>query len=183
MAEDPSNWRWFHSTIGTYGSWLPGDPRGFRARHHREHVDGDYRQPPPAGYYDGLFTAAKNNMNHAATTLSSEQRRVVGEALLSALVKFEAVVVTLAVAAQHAHLLAKMPPDAPRDWIGRAKINAWYRLRDAGTTIKLWAKRGRNERVYDREHQLRVHRYILRHAEVDAWVWQWGDALPEGRSG
>ena len=35
-------WRgWYHVTGGTYGSWLPGDPRGWRARGRREHVDGD----------------------------------------------------------------------------------------------------------------------------------------------
>ena len=34
---------WYHCTAHTYGTWLRGDPRGWRARHHREHVDGDYR--------------------------------------------------------------------------------------------------------------------------------------------
>jgi hypothetical protein len=30
----------------TYGTWLPGDPKGFRTRHHREHIEGDYKKPP-----------------------------------------------------------------------------------------------------------------------------------------
>jgi len=178
-----TDWLWYHSTIGTYGSWLPGDPRGFRARHHREHVEGDYHRPPPPGHYEGLFTATRNKMCRSATTLSTAQRRIVGEALLGKLVNLGAIVTTVAVAEQHVHLLAKMPPDASRDWIGKAKINAWYRLRDAGCNTKLWAKRGRNEIIRSREHQLRVHRYILRHAEVEAWVWKWGDAMPEQRLG
>lgn len=33
---------WYHVTIHVYGSWLRGDPRGWRSRHHREHADGDY---------------------------------------------------------------------------------------------------------------------------------------------
>ena len=41
--------RWFHVTAHTYGAWLAGDARGFRTRHHREHVEGDYKHPPPAG--------------------------------------------------------------------------------------------------------------------------------------
>jgi hypothetical protein len=43
-----SAWRdWYHVTGSTYGAWLPGDPRGFRTRHHRQHVEGDYKDPPP----------------------------------------------------------------------------------------------------------------------------------------
>ena len=36
---------WYHCTTHTYGSWLRGDRRGWRARHHREHVQGDYKNP------------------------------------------------------------------------------------------------------------------------------------------
>jgi hypothetical protein len=44
--DDPS-FAWFHAIITTYGAWLDGDARGFRTRHHREHVEGDYKNPPP----------------------------------------------------------------------------------------------------------------------------------------
>jgi hypothetical protein len=30
--------RWYHIIMSTYGSWLYGDARGFRTRHHREHI-------------------------------------------------------------------------------------------------------------------------------------------------
>ncbi len=44
-------WRnWYHCMANTYGTWLPGDPRGWRSRHHREHVVGDYRNPPKRSY-------------------------------------------------------------------------------------------------------------------------------------
>ena len=40
---------WYHVGSNTKGTWLTGDPRGFRSRHHREHVEGDYRRlSPPA---------------------------------------------------------------------------------------------------------------------------------------
>src|SRR5213083_3044797 len=50
---------WYHVTVHTYGQWLRGDPRGWRARNHREHVDGDYKHPPPKGKYDQLFAQSK----------------------------------------------------------------------------------------------------------------------------
>ena len=42
---------WFHCISTTYGAWLYGDARGFRTRHHREHIVGDYRSPPPIEKY------------------------------------------------------------------------------------------------------------------------------------
>src|SRR3954468_9029001 len=49
VAETPWN-NWYHCMGNTYGTWLPGDPRGFRTRLHREHVEGDYRNPPKEDY-------------------------------------------------------------------------------------------------------------------------------------
>jgi hypothetical protein len=40
---------WYHCMGNTFGTWLPGSPKGFRTRHHREHVEGDYKHPPPKG--------------------------------------------------------------------------------------------------------------------------------------
>jgi hypothetical protein len=43
---------WYHIMLTTSGDWLYGDARGFRTRHHREHVEGDYKNPPPPGIYE-----------------------------------------------------------------------------------------------------------------------------------
>jgi hypothetical protein len=32
----PDNYRWFHLTLTTDGTWLHSDERSFRTRHHRE---------------------------------------------------------------------------------------------------------------------------------------------------
>ena len=40
---------WFHIIGNTYGTWVRGDPKGFRTLHHREHIEGDYKHPPPPG--------------------------------------------------------------------------------------------------------------------------------------
>jgi hypothetical protein len=51
--------RWYHVTINTYGTWLPGDPRGFHSRGHRVHSSGDYREPPPEREHAGLHRWSK----------------------------------------------------------------------------------------------------------------------------
>ena len=58
----------------TYGTWLPGDPKGFRTRHHREHIEGDYRNPPPKGIYEGLHECAKRSMKRDPVFLDPDQQ-------------------------------------------------------------------------------------------------------------
>jgi hypothetical protein len=45
------NGAWHHTILTTCGAWLYSDARGFRTRPHREHVEGDYKNPPPPGKY------------------------------------------------------------------------------------------------------------------------------------
>ena len=104
-------WRnWFHCMGSAYGQWLPGDPRGWRARHHREHVEGDYKNPPPAGRYDDLFRQSKALMKHDAVVFTPEQRRTVCLALTEALPHHEVELVDLCVSATHYHVLARFTP-------------------------------------------------------------------------
>lgn len=76
---------WYHCMGHTYGTWLPGDPKGFRTRHHRIHVEGDYRNPPPNGKYDALHEAAKRAMRRAPVFLDREQRRRALDELVASL--------------------------------------------------------------------------------------------------
>src|SRR5437762_2019166 len=102
--------RWFHVTAHTYGAWLYGDPRGFRTRHHREHVEGDYRNPPPPGTHDEGFARSKELLKQDPVVLPTEWRSIVGEGLRDRLKQEGAQVLCVSVSGQHAHLLAKMPP-------------------------------------------------------------------------
>ena len=44
----PQPWQsWYHCNGTFKGNWLRGDERGWRSRNHREHVEGDYKNPPP----------------------------------------------------------------------------------------------------------------------------------------
>src|SRR2546425_10665415 len=72
---------WFHITTHTYGAWLYGDPRGFRTRHHREHVEGDYKNPPPPGKYDEKNKRSKESLKQSPVILTRNWREEVGIAL------------------------------------------------------------------------------------------------------
>lgn len=100
---------WYHCMSNTYGTWLPGDPRGFRTRGHREHVEGDYKRPPPAGVYEQRHEAAKGRMKRDAVVLAKESRRVACEEVYDSLVRHGVEVLAVSVSAKHMHVLARFP--------------------------------------------------------------------------
>jgi REP element-mobilizing transposase RayT len=167
---------WYHCITTTYGAWLRGDPRGFRTRHHREHVDGDYKNPPPHGLYAKEFARSVQSLKQPSVTLGKPLRRIAGEAFREKLTERGAFIVCIAVSGQHVHVLAKIPRGVkPRFLMGLGKKNSNFKLKERGWEGKLWAKRGRDLRIKDRKHQLSVYRYILAHAKEGAWVWVWKD--------
>lgn len=107
---------WLHIVIHTYGSWLPGDPRGHRTRHHREHVEGDSKSPPPdtperrAHHYHAMKL-----MKRAPVILTIPQRERIASELRASLERHGCEVHTLCVDATHAHILARLPSPKPTD--------------------------------------------------------------------
>src|SRR5215207_6778504 len=95
---------WMHCTGSTYGSWLRGDPRGWRERDHRRHVEGDYRSPPAPGTGDAIFEQSKRLMKREGVTLE-------------ALRFHEVQVVDLCVGARHWHALARFYPVDHETWV------------------------------------------------------------------
>src|SRR5438093_6803654 len=94
---------WCHVIVTTYGAWLYGDPRGFRTRHHREHVEGDYKNPPPPGTYDDKFQRSKESLKQPRVILTPKWRKEVGIALRDKLLLLGAQLLRLSVSGQHVH--------------------------------------------------------------------------------
>ena len=184
----------------TYGTWLRGDPRGWRARHHREHVEGDYKNPPPKGTYDELHEYSQRAMKRDAVFLDPPHRALACRAMAETLLHYEVELVELSAGAAHFHLIARFTPrgllERPslkipglpkgkaldshellkrtaRHFVGIAKKNSARALTDAGLVAPggVWAVRGKIKAIEDREHQLRVVKYIREHALEGAVVW------------
>src|SRR5262249_45184683 len=119
-------WAWYHVIVTTYAAWLYGDARGFRTRHHREHVEGDYKNPPVPGQYEGLEVRSRAALKQAAVVLPPELRELLGLAIKERLERLGAPLVCIAVCGQHVHLLAEMPINQPRAWMGIAKKHGWF---------------------------------------------------------
>jgi hypothetical protein len=164
--------QWFHVVISTYGSWLPGDPRGFRALHHRVHVEGDYRNPPPPGSFENFRNNARRTMKFPPRKLRAQERVLVGQACVEKLLELDAYLMCLAAATSHVHLLIKLPPSQARIILGVVKGSAYHTLHQAGYPAKLWAKRFKVLPVEGLRHFRAVYHYILRHAKEGAWIYK-----------
>ncbi len=163
---------WFHVVLTFYGNWLPGDSRGFRTRNHRTHIEGDYKNPPPAGLYDGLLYYIEKHLAQDAVVLISTQQEIVGIAIKERLEGLGAEMEALAIASTHVHYLAKYPVEKYRQWTGLAKKHTWFVLRDHGFNQELWAKRGKELRIRDESHWENSRSYIIAHRNEGAWIWE-----------
>jgi hypothetical protein len=172
---------WYHCNGNTYGTWLRGDPRGFRERHHRRHVEGDYKNPPAPGTYERVLARSQQLLKRDPVHLDPGQQRAAAEALVTKLVDDGIQVLALTVDDHHFHLLARFPDHKPRHWIGRAKMHAAMLLRDHGLKGGVWARSFRALPVNDRAHQVNVFRYIVGHRQRSAIVWTFRDPRPERR--
>ncbi len=194
---------WYHCMGNTYGTWLPGDPRGFRTRGHREHVEGDYKRPPAVGIYEQRHTVAKGRMTRAAVVLRVEARGVVVGALVHALVEVHGIeVLAVSVSAMHMHVLARFSlgkkptfskrglrsertsavDDQVRHLMGIAKKESAKRLVSEGLAKPggVWARKGKIVPIRDRGHQVNVYKYILDHAcKEGAAVWSFRDGIDD----
>jgi hypothetical protein len=173
--------RWRHVVISTYGSWLPGDPRGFRSKDHAIHSSGDYKNPPPPGEHAGLHRHAKG-ITGAPVMIPAALRPMVGEAILAKLLKLELRVLAVSVAGMHSHLLVELPdnPITIRHLIGQCKSVSSHAIRER-LPGRVWAYGGGFKPVDDPEHQRNVYTYILN--QSDAWTWTYKDTpKPQGES-
>jgi REP element-mobilizing transposase RayT len=166
---------WFHVTLGTYNSWLPGDERGWRSRGHKRHSSGDHRDPPPVGEHAGIRKQARL-VSGTTVVLGSPMRPAIGIELRRSLQKHQCAVLVIAVAATHAHILARLPLD-PRQLrlvVGDAKRRASRAVKDE-LPGRIWAGSASFRRIADRAHQVPAFNYILGHGSEGAWVWCFRD--------
>jgi len=162
--------RWWHLILTTRGSWLPGDPRGFRSREHRVHSSGDYKHRPPVDEHAGLH---HYQVQHSADAirLTHPQQAEVGCSIIRKTDKQEITLAVLAVTSNHLHALVEIPHvDNPLVVMRTWKQTSSHRLR-ASLPGRVWARGGKPILVNDASHHAQMVRYIRKHRDEGAWVW------------
>jgi len=182
---------WYHVNGSTYGIWLRGDERGWPARRHREHVEGDYRNPPPPGAHRVKLLDSKRSMTQPPVRLSPEARLLALNTFVETFYQRGIELIACAIDDHHFHGLARFrlseahrPPasigtrNQPiyaliRHEVGLAKSRSARAISQAGLAPEggVWARRFKITAITDRHHQLAVANYIARHANQGAATW------------
>lgn len=170
---------WWLITWTTYGSWLPGDPRGFRSRRGREYI------PPPRRYakpgepvydfkeYSQRFKEAKED-TEACVKLTPLQQRAVMDAVVSEIGAIPVVSAIASVGTTHVHWLAQFGNRPIRTTVGRIKSEATRRLNASGFHGKRpWSKNcDMKSKSTDQEFRSAFH-YIRLHTHEGCLIHIW----------
>ena len=164
---------WYHLMCHTYGTWLPGDPKGFRARHHREHIEGDYKNPPPVGRDAERWEQSKRLMKRDPVYLDAAQRQRAVDEILKSFLKRAIEIKALSVDRIHMHVLAKIADRDARRHMGVAKRECSHYMKVAGLAPVggLWGVRCEVVPIADAGHFENADQYILDHEGAGAAVW------------
>lgn len=179
MSQSPRVWR--HVIINTRGTWLHGDPRGFRNRKHRIHSSGDYRNPPPHGEHAALHEYHKDR-SAREVHIGRDHRAVIGREIVRHLQTRGYRTLAIAVTKVHAHLLVELPDslDDVKAIIGDAKRLSSRAVKPS-MPGRIWAAGGTYKRVVEQSHQKRAFDYILYGQGEGAWTWSFRDGTMEGQ--
>lgn len=166
MHRSAGSWcDWYHIMGHTYGTWLPGDPKGFRTRHHREHVEGDYKNPPPKGKYDKIWQRSKDLMKRDPVHLSPEQRQRAVDEFVRSFHKWNIPLHIISIDRIHLHALAQVIDRKPRHYTGLAKkeCSAYMKQDNLAPGGGLWAVRCKCLPIASAAHFASVTGYIRDH--------------------
>jgi hypothetical protein len=164
---------WYHIMTHTYGTWLPGDPKGFRTRHHCEHIEGDYKNPPPAGRDAMRWEKAKQLMKREPVQLTpAQQARAVVE-IVRSFQKRSIELKTLSIDTIHMHALARLADHNPRHHMGVAKRECAHYMKVDGLAPVggIWGVRCECVPIADARHFENVDGYVLDHELQGAVIW------------
>lgn len=165
--------QWFLVTWTTYGSWLPGDPRGFRTRHAKEYI------PPPrryakadepayhAGSYAFRLLQAQANLERSPVQLTCVQQEFVADNLYEQLVQDGQRAFLLSVEATHVHVLAEFEPKRAKQEAGRYKGRLSNRLSKQFAELagRVWSSGSHVEAKRTRGEIRGAAEYVRRHVQ------------------
>jgi hypothetical protein len=170
---------WWLVTWSMYGSWLPGDPRGFQTWRGKEYVPPPkrYAKPGEATYEPSEYTDRYRRAQAIAgdtVHLSIEQRRWVVNAVVEEVNRLSLIPAGLSVSSEHCHLLSKFGALKIRPTVGALKGEATKALHAAGISCdRIWSRECHpKSKKEGREFQI-AFEYVCDHVNEGAVVHVW----------
>lgn len=178
--------KWWLVTCTTFGTWLPGDPRGFQTWRGREYV------PPPKRYakpgeptyhavdYVAEYKAATDSLTQESVSFNEVQRHIVVGAIVDDIAETAVLPAILAVGDVHLHVLAKFGSLRIRPTMGRFKAAATKELhRGKIDSDRVWTRGCHMKSKGSREEFIAAFRYVQRHEHEGCVVHVWDENVPD----
>lgn len=181
-----SEGKWWLVTCTTFGTWLPGDPRGFQTWRGNRYI------PPPKRYaklgeqtyqskdYANEYEAAKDALTQEPIQFNEDQRRVVVSAIVDEAAETTVIPAIIAVGDVHVHFLGKFGSLRIRPTMGRFKAAATRRLHlgeiDAD---RIWTRGCHMNSKGTYEEFIAAYRYVNLHEKEGCIVHIWNENIPD----
>jgi REP element-mobilizing transposase RayT len=144
----------YMATWTTYGTWLPGDERGY-VNNKGQTLPGNKR----------LLQKNQERQKTPAVKLNKREKKIVQQVILAEAKKIGHEIIDLTVCTNHVHLLAKPHRKSIEDIIGRYKSITTRVFWENGRKGKIWT-RGFNRQFCftTKELTARIH-YVQKHSD------------------
>jgi REP element-mobilizing transposase RayT len=164
--------RWRHIIVNTRNSWLHGDERGFRDRHHRTHSSGDYNRPPTSHEHEGLRDYFERRAGEIVE-IPVEQRPVVGSAICQNLTSRGHRLAVVSVSKLHAHVVVELPDDVTEI----KRIIGWAKQKSSRAVPEIlpgaiWSAGETYKAIDTVQHCRAAVKYVWDQRLQGAWVWK-----------
>jgi hypothetical protein len=147
-------------TWTTYGTWLPGDPRGYGTRDAKQTFRGDDQK---------LHQWSEDHLKGDSIRLDNEGLNVVAEVLRALFVADNRLIVA-AVERVHCHLVADVPQDDLSRLMQIVKGRSSYALGTVGMKGKIWSRRYQARLLSNGDALENAVAYVRSHDEQGALI-------------
>ena len=138
-------------TWTTYGSWLPGDERGY--------VENGHILPANRG----IFKASKKQLKSQAVSLTKQEMKIIHQVILNEAQRIHNEILALVVCTNHVHIAIHPHSQSIDKIISRYKSITTRALWDTGRKGRIWTK-GFDKRFCFSEEELAARiKYINKH--------------------
>lgn len=170
---------WWLVTWTTYGTWLPGDPRGFRTWRGREHVPPPrrYAKPGQATYDPAVYGQRHESAQEAAkgvVTLTIGEQKTTLHVIINEIALVAIRPAAMSVGPTHVHLLAQFGSLMIRPTVGRLKAAATRALQNPSTRV--WAKNCHMASKRTPDQFTAALNYVRHHVNEQCLVYCWTQA-------
>jgi len=140
-------------TWTTYGSWLPGDKRGYVRC--GETLDGEKE----------ILERSKERQKNDTIRLNKKEKEIVKDTIIKEAERIGQIVEGISVYSNHVHLLLRPNSKSIEDAVSRYKSVSTRALWETGRKGRIWTKRFYKSFCFDENAVIREKAYIARHTD------------------